>query len=250
LRKRPLKGEENSGRNRPQQYMKKLVILTGAGISQESGIPTFRDANGLWQNHDITDVASPQGWMKDPELVLKFYNLRRRKIMKVKPNNGHMIIAELDNYFDVAVVTQNIDDLHEKAGSRRVIHLHGNIFESRPVSDPARIYHIEGPSLNMGDTDEFGEQLRPNVVWFGEMVPRMEDAIEVTLQADIFIVAGTSLVVYPAAGLIEYVGALIPKFVVDPDIPEMAEQPNLFLIPEKAGIGMEMVKNRLLEEFL
>jgi NAD-dependent deacetylase len=228
---------------------KKLVVLTGAGISQESGIPTFRDSGGLWEGHNVMDVASPGGWERDPKMVLEFYNQRRKQILKVKPNRGHKIIAELENHFDTTIITQNIDNLHELAGSTKVIHLHGSIFETRPVSDPTRIYHLEGVKLNLGDTDEFGEQLRPNVVWFGETVPRMVEAIDFSIQADIFLVVGTSLVVYPAAGLIEYIKPNIPKFIINPDLSGLVEKANLFMIPEKAGIGMDIVRRRLLTEY-
>jgi NAD-dependent deacetylase len=228
---------------------KRLVVLTGAGISQESGIPTFRDSGGLWEGHDVMDVASPEGWARNPNMVLEFYNQRRRQILKVKPNRGHEIIAELEEQFDTIVITQNIDNLHELAGSAKVIHLHGSIFETRPVSDPTRIYHLEGSLLKLGDTDEFGEQLRPNVVWFGEMVPKMKEAIEHTEEADIFLVAGTSMVVYPAAGLIEYAGPDVPKFIVDPNLPKVNDGPNMFLVPEKASVGLELVKDELLGRF-
>ena len=247
-------GESSGGPQKIQKEItrmkKRLVVLTGAGISQESGIPTFRDSGGLWEDHDVMDVASPEGWDRDPEMVLKFYNQRRKQILKVKPNRGHQILAELEEHFDTLVITQNIDNLHELAGSSQVIHLHGSIFETRPISDPGRIYHLEGDELNLGDTDEFGEQLRPNVVWFGEMVPKIKEAIEEVEETDIFLVAGTSMVVYPAAGLIEYVGTDIPKFIVDPKIPDVPNRPNLFLFEQKASTGLEMVKNALLKYHL
>lgn len=226
---------------------KKLVILTGAGISQESGIPTFRDAGGLWEGYDVMDVASPEGWARDPEMVLDFYNQRRKQALAVKPNRGHEIIAELENYFEVTVITQNIDNLHERAGSSNIIHLHGSIFESRSHSDPNRIYSVEGEDLNWGDTDESGNQLRPNVVWFGEMVPLIEVAEQEAEKADIFVVAGTSLAVYPAAGIIEYVAPVVPKYIVDPNIPDIRQTPNLHFITEKASIGLEMVKVALVD---
>jgi len=226
---------------------KKLVILTGAGISQESGIPTFRDAGGLWEGYDVMDVASPEGWARDPEMVLDFYNQRRKQALAVKPNRGHEIIAELENHFEVTVITQNIDDLHERAGSSNIIHLHGSIFESRSHSDPNRIYSVEGEDLNWGDIDEFGNQLRPNVVWFGEMVPLIEVAEQEAEKADIFVVAGTSLAVYPAAGIIEYVAPVVPKYIVDPNIPDIRQSPNLHFITEKASIGLEMVKVALVD---
>jgi NAD-dependent deacetylase len=184
---------------------KKLVVLTGAGISAESGIATFRDAGGLWEGHRVEDVATPEGWMKNPALVLEFYNQRRKRALEVKPNRGHEILAELEQYFDVTVVTQNVDDLHERAGSTHIIHLHGSLFESRSTVDENLVYRIQGWALNLGDRCEKGSQLRPNIVWFGEVVPMMEVAARYAAQADIFLVVGTSMVVYPAAGLIHYV---------------------------------------------
>ena len=180
---------------------KKLVVLSGAGISAESGIATFRDANGLWEGHDVMEVASPEGWRKNRELVLDFYNQRRKNAHTVKPNRGHEILAELEKDFDVTIITQNVDDLHERAGSSNVIHLHGKLFESRSTIDENMIYPSEGWELKIGDKCERGSQLRPNIVWFGEAVPMIEKAAEEAMQADIFMVVGTSLVVYPAAGL-------------------------------------------------
>src|SRR5688572_1257475 len=201
--------------------MKKLVVLTGAGISAESGIPTFRDSNGLWEGFRVEDVASPEGWHKDPALVLDFYNQRRKKALEVKPNRGHEILAELEDYFDVVIVTQNVDNLHERAGSRNIIHLHGSLFESRSTKNENLVYPIKGWELNLGDTCEQGSQLRPNIVWFGEMVPLIEVAAYHAQQADIFLVVGTSMVVYPAAGLIDYVPHDTLKYVVDPKLPDM-----------------------------
>src|SRR5688572_9286591 len=184
---------------------KKIVVLSGAGISAESGIPTFRDSNGLWEGFDVMEVATPQGWDKNPDLVLDFYNQRRKKALEVKPNRGHEILAELEKDFDVTVVTQNVDNLHERAGSSHVIHLHGSLFESRSCKDESLVYPIKGWELKRGDLCEKGSQLRPNIVWFGEMVPLMEVAARHASRADIFLVVGTSMVVYPAAGLIHYV---------------------------------------------
>ncbi len=226
---------------------KKLVVLTGAGISQESGIPTFRDADGLWEGYDVMDVASPEGWARDPEMVLDFYNQRRKQVLAVNPNPGHDIIAGLEDHFDVTVITQNIDDLHERAGSSNILHLHGSIFESRSHSDPDRIYKVGGEELNWGDNDEFGNQLRPNVVWFGEMVPLMEVATQEVEKAEVFIVVGTSLAVYPAAGLVEYVADAVPKYVVDPNIPGIRKTPNLHLVSKKASIGLKIVKEAILD---
>jgi len=226
--------------------VKKLVVLTGAGISQESGIPTFRDANGLWEGFRVEDVASPEGWEKDPAVVLEFYNQRRKKALEVKPNRGHEILAELEQYFNVVVVTQNVDNLHERAGSSNVIHLHGSLFESRSTKDESLVYPIKGWELNIGDLCEKGSQLRPNIVWFGEMVPLIEVAARHASQADIFLVVGTSMVVYPAAGLIDYVPYDTPKFVVDPNVPSVNHVPGVNIIQEKAGTGMEKLKQTLL----
>src|SRR6478609_9591107 len=200
---------------------KKLVVLSGAGISAESGIATFRDANGLWEGHDVMEVASPEGWRKNRELVLDFYNQRRKNAHNVKPNRGHEILAELEKNFDVTIITQNVDDLHERAGSTNVIHLHGKLFESRSTLDENLIYPIEGWELKLGDKCERGSQLRPNIVWFGEMVPMMEVAAQIASEADVFLVVGTSMVVYPAAGLINYVPREAEIFIVDPKIPDV-----------------------------
>jgi NAD-dependent deacetylase len=225
---------------------KKLVVLTGAGISAESGIPTFRDSNGLWEGYDVMEVATPEGWRKNPGLVLDFYNQRRKKALEVKPNRGHEILAELEKHFDVVVVTQNVDNLHERAGSSHVVHLHGSLFESRSCTDENLVYPIKGWALNPGDLCEKGSQLRPNIVWFGEMVPLMEVAARHASQADIFLVVGTSMVVYPAAGLIDYVPHEALKYVVDPNLPEMRPAPYLKMFADKASTGMEKVKEELL----
>jgi NAD-dependent deacetylase len=226
--------------------MKKLVVLTGAGISAESGIPTFRDSNGLWEGYDVMEVATPEGWRKNPALVLDFYNQRRKKALEVKPNRGHEILAALEQHFDVVIVTQNVDNLHERAGSSKIIHLHGSLFESRSCADESLIYPIKGWELNPGDRCEKGSQLRPNIVWFGEMVPLMEVAAKEASKADIFLVVGTSMVVYPAAGLIDYVAYETPKFVVDPNLPDIKPMPYLTMIADKASTGMEKVKTQLL----
>ncbi|MBN8653503.1 MAG: NAD-dependent deacylase [Cytophagales bacterium] len=226
--------------------MKKLVVLTGAGISAESGIATFRDAGGLWEGYKIEDVATPEAWYKNPTLVLDFYNQRRRKAHEVKPNRGHEILVELEKQFDVTIITQNVDDLHERAGSSRVIHLHGSLFESRSTKNPALVYKIKGTELNMGDVCELGSQLRPNIVWFGEAVPMIEVAADIASGADVFLVVGTSMVVYPAAGLIDYVPDHVPKYVVDPKKPEILHVPNLEFILDKASTGMERVRKMLL----
>jgi NAD-dependent deacetylase len=225
---------------------KKLVILSGAGISAESGIATFRDSGGLWEGHRVEDVATPEGWRKDPLLVLDFYNQRRKKAIEVKPNRGHEIIAELQKEFDVSVVTQNVDNLHERAGSKKVIHLHGSLFESRSTKDESLVYPIKGWELKWGDTCEKGSQLRPNIVWFGEAVPLMEIATDLAASADIFVVVGTSMVVYPAAGLINYVPKKAPKFIVDPNTPAVSGFNNVEFIIDIASIGMEKVRQKIL----
>lgn len=224
---------------------KKLVVLTGAGISAESGLATFRDSGGLWEGYRVEDVATPEAWHRNQKLVLDFYNERRKKALEAKPNRGHEILAELQNDFNVTVITQNVDDLHERAGSKNVIHLHGSLFESRSTLDPSLIYKIKGWELNLGDKCERGSQLRPNIVWFGEMVPMMEPATHIASSADIFLVVGTSLVVYPAAGLVNEAPQSIPKYIVDPKIPDVLPSPNLHFISEKASTGMEKVRKLL-----
>jgi NAD-dependent deacetylase len=226
--------------------MKHLVVLSGAGISVESGIPTFRDADGLWEGYDVMEVATPEGWRKNPSLVLEFYNQRRKRALEVKPNRGHEILAELEKHFKVTVVTQNVDNLHERAGSSKVIHLHGSLFESRSSIDESLIYPIRGWELNMGDTCSKGSQLRPNIVWFGEMVPLMGVAAGFAAQADYFVVVGTSMVVYPAAGLIDYVPLGTPKYVVDPNVLNLKHIPNLYFIEDRASVGMKKVRKELL----
>jgi NAD-dependent deacetylase len=227
--------------------MKKLVVLTGAGISAESGIPTFRDADGLWEGHDVNEVATPEGWERNPQLVLDFYNQRRKKALEVKPNRGHEILAELQSHFDLTVVTQNVDNLHEQAGSKNVIHLHGSLFESRSSDDPTLIYPIDGWELKWGDVCGKGSQLRPNIVWFGELVPMIEVAARVCTKADVFLVVGTSMMVYPAASLIDYVSHETPKYVIDPKLPQMGFIPYLTSIEEKGSVGLEKIKQELID---
>lgn len=229
--------------------MKKLVVLSGAGVSAESGIKTFRDAGGLWEGYDINEVATPQGWAKNPALVLEFYNERRKNALFALPNEGHLIIAELEHHYKVTVITQNVDNLHEKAGSTNVIHLHGELFKSRSTANDDLIYDIDGWELKLGDKCGVGSQLRPHIVWFGEMVPLMEAAVEETRSADIFLVIGTSLQVYPAAGLLEYVRPGVPKFIIDPNLPFVAHRPNLFFYEEIGSTGMRKVKERLLADY-
>jgi NAD-dependent deacetylase len=228
--------------------MKKIVVLTGAGISAESGIPTFRDAGGLWEGHRVEDVATPEGWEANRGRVLEFYNQRRKKALEVKPNRGHEVLADLEKHFDVTVVTQNVDNLHERAGSSKVIHLHGSLFESRSTLDPLLVYPIKGWELKLGDKCERGSQLRPNIVWFGEMVPMMEVAAGIAAEADIFVVAGTSMVVYPAAGLIDYVRSEVPKYVIDPNKPQLTHVGNVQFFTEKASTGMVKLRDALLAQ--
>jgi NAD-dependent deacetylase len=227
--------------------MKKLIVLSGAGISMESGIPTFRDSNGLWEGHRVEEVASPEGWKQNPGKVLEFYNQRRKKALEVMPNRAHYIVAELQEYFDVVVVTQNVDDLHERAGSKQVIHLHGSLFESRSTADDTLVYPIKGWQLNLGDKCEKGHQLRPNIVWFGEMVPLMEVAARHASTADVFIVVGTSMLVYPAASLIDFVPYDCIKYLVDPKLPDLAHIHGVRAFSEMASTGMEKVRTELRE---
>lgn len=217
------------------------MVLSGAGISAESGINTFRDADGLWEGHDVMEVASPEGWASNRALVLDFYNQRRKQALSAEPNKGHVVLAEMEKDFDVTIVTQNVDDLHERAGSTKVIHLHGELFKSRSTVDEKLIYDIQGWQLNEGDKCEKGSQLRPNIVWFGEMVPMIEEAARIASAADYLIVVGTSMAVYPAAGLVHYVPEHTPKFLVDPKIPELPVIPNLKCFEEGGGSGLPKV---------
>jgi NAD-dependent deacetylase len=223
---------------------KKLVVLSGAGISQESGLKTFRDMDGLWENYAVDDVASIDGWYRNPELVMDFYNQRRKQLFEAEPNPGHFGIAELEKWFDVNVVTQNVDDLHERAGSSKVLHLHGELRKVRSTIDSGLIYTLDGWELKMGDKCEKGSQLRPHIVWFGEAVPAIYNAIPVVENADIIVVIGTSMLVYPAAGLVHYARPEAPVFVVDPNRPEVVLK-NVVYIDEKAGTGVEILKLKL-----
>ncbi|MCT4137005.1 NAD-dependent deacylase [Elizabethkingia anophelis] len=218
--------------------MKKIVVLSGADISAESGIKTFRDSNGLWENHKIEDVASPEGFARNPELVLEFYNLRQRQLSEVNPNEAHYILAELQKDFDVHIITQNVDDLHERAGSENIIHLHGELKKARPVNDEESIIPWED-DLNLGDLDENGIQLRPHIVWFGEMVPEMENAATIASTADILLVIGTSLQVYPAASLLHYVPAGCEIFVIDPHLSQnVTNEKNFFKTSATEGMKL------------
>ncbi len=225
---------------------KKLVVLSGAGISAESGLKTFRDSDGLWENYSIYDVATPSGFKKDPKLVLDFYNMRRRDVLNAGPNAAHTGLADLEKYFNVDIITQNIDDLHERAGSTSVLHLHGEIFKMRSVKNERAIFEIKG-DIQIGDLAEDGGQLRPHIVWFDELVPMIEEAIKVIQKADFFAVIGTSLLVYPAAGLINYAPYEIPKFIVDKSIPDANVLYNLTAIEMTAGQGVAVLKEKLLK---
>lgn len=225
---------------------KKLVVLTGAGISAESGIKTFRDADGLWEGHNVMDVASPEGWHKNKELVLDFYNQRRRQLHEVQPNNGHVVIAELENHFDVHIITQNVDNLHEQAGSSKVLHLHGELLKVRSTKNEDYILDWQH-DLVLGDVDEKGHQLRPHIVWFGEMVPALEEAVYTTEQADYVAVIGTSLQVYPAASLMHYANPNVPVFYIDPRPASISNLQNpLEVIAMNATEGVPLLRERLL----
>ena len=223
---------------------KRVVVLTGAGISAESGIRTFRDSDGLWEGYDVTEVATPRGWRKDPKLVLDFYNMRRRDALKAEPNAGHLGLAELERDFDVHVITQNIDDLHERAGSTSVLHLHGEIFKMRSDKNEQLVYPIREDIL-IGHKAEDGAQLRPHIVWFEEAVPMIEQAVPLVRSADIFVVVGTSLVVYPAAGLVNLARPGIPKFIVDKKIPYTSSVGDLVAIEQPASTGVAELVQRL-----
>ena len=223
---------------------KKLVVLSGAGMSQESGLKTFRDMDGLWEQYDVTQVASPEAWENNRELVLRFYNERRKLLWETKPNEGHKAVAKLEDWFNVDVITQNVDDLHEQAGSSSVLHLHGELRKVRSTIDPDLVYTLDHWELKTGDKCEKGSQLRPHIVWFGEPVPAINEAISIIQKADILIVVGSSLVVYPAAGLINYTKPEIPIFVVDPHRPVMLPE-NVTYIQEKAGKGMQELVTKI-----
>ncbi len=228
--------------------MKKIIVFTGAGISAESGINTFRDSGGLWEQHKIEDVATPEAWHRNPGMVLDFYNQRRKQVLEANPNAAHISIVELEKKYEVVVVTQNIDDLHERAGSSKVLHLHGEIRKSRSSLDSRLIYEIKGWELRHGEKCEKGSQLRPHIVWFGEMVPAMEDASWLTSMADIFIIIGTSLEVYPAANLVMYTKASCEKYLIDPKAKVPSGVSDINIINEKAGIGVPALIKKLLDD--
>lgn len=226
--------------------MKKIVILTGAGMSAESGISTFRDAGGLWEKYPVEDVATPQAWMKNPALVLDFYNQRRKQLLEVEPNEGHKILAELEKYFDVQIVTQNVDNLHERAGSTNVLHLHGELMKVRSTGNENEIIELtsENIILKLGDLCPQGYQLRPHIVWFGEAVPEFENAIKIASQADVFVIIGTSMQVYPAASLINWVKPNVPVYLIDPN--EVKLNDSVHVIQKGASEGIKELKEILL----
>lgn len=230
--------------------MKKICVLTGSGISSESGLATFRDHDGLWEGHSVHEVASIDGWIKDPKKVLDFYNERRVKASEALPNKAHFLLAELESKAEITIITQNVDNLHQKAGSTSVIELHGSLFEAYPENHPNEIQRIDSKPINLGDVNNKGFQLRPNIVWFGEMVPKMEEAIYEVISADIFVVIGTSLLVYPAASLLSYVQKQTPVYVIDPVVPPISIQNNIKIIQEKATIGVPILFDDLLTKYL
>lgn len=227
---------------------KKLVVLSGAGVSAESGISTFRNSNGLWENHDVIEVASPEGWRKNRALVQEFYNQRRRQARDCKPNAAHLALAQLEKHLEVQIITQNVDDLHERAGSTKVLHLHGELNKSQSSVDPRLVYPMEGWEIKEGDKCEKGSQLRPFIVWFGESVPMMIPAMKIAAKADFFLVLGTSMQVYPAASLIDYVPRNAEKYLIDPAQPDFSLPRDLTFIQKKATEGMELFTQLILEK--
>jgi len=226
--------------------MKKIVVLTGAGISAESGLKTFRDSEGLWEGYNIQDVATPEAWRRNPDLVQDFYNQRRKSVLEANPNAAHHALARLEEKYDVTIITQNIDDLHERGGSTNVVHLHGIITRSQSSRNPNLTYPINGWEIKMGQKCEMGSQLRAHVVWFGEAVPMIETAARICTEADIFILVGSSLAVYPAAGLVDYVPNEVPKYIIDPKIPYMGDDSSFIKIEEKATVGVVSLVDKLL----
>lgn len=227
--------------------MKKLVVLTGAGMSSESGIRTFRDSGGLWEEYEVTEVATPEAWKKNRELVLRFYNERRRQLENCTPNEGHLGLARLEKYFNIQIITQNIDDLHERAGSSNVLHLHGELTKARSTVDPSLVYNIGYKDINQGDTCDKGAQLRPHIVWFGEEVPMLEEAITLTSEADIFVVIGSSLNVYPAAGLVNYVPERDTLWLIDPKDVTVPVSRKVEVIKENASSGVGILYEKLIK---
>ncbi|MEP0714141.1 NAD-dependent deacylase [Algoriphagus sp.] len=227
---------------------KHLVVLSGAGISAESGIKTFRDSGGLWEGHDVMEVASPEGWRRNRALVQDFYNQRRKQLLDCEPNQAHLILAELEKDFEVSIITQNVDDLHERAGSSNVIHLHGELKKAQSSLDPTLVYDLDHWEIKEGDTCERGSQLRPHIVWFGEQVPMMEHAIDVAATADVFVVVGTSLQVYPAAGLVDFVSPDCMIYVIDPVAPAGNFRRKVVNISENATKGMKTLASLIKSE--
>ena len=245
----------NIGANRPEELLfvrsgmsqkKHIVVLSGAGVSAESGLKTFRDSGGLWEGQRVEDVATPGGWRRNPGLVLEFYNQRRKALRMAEPNPGHLALAQLERGYRVTIVTQNVDDLHERAGSSRVLHLHGELLKARSSIDDSLIYSLEKDEIKLGDLCEKGSQLRPHIIWFEEPVPMMEVAADEARRADIFIVIGTSLMVYPAASLIDFVPDEVPKYVIDPQCPSLWDINNLEYLTEKASTGAPKLAEKLL----
>ncbi len=226
--------------------LQKIIVFTGAGISAESGISTFRDSGGLWEKYDIRDVATPEAWQRNPNLVLEFYNQRRKQVLEVQPNAAHKALVKLEKKFDVQIITQNVDDLHERAGSKNVVHLHGEIRKSRSTRNPELVYEIKGWELKAGDKCAEGSQLRPHIVWFGELVPEMDKAQDISAEADIFLIIGTSLNVYPAAGLVHHTRKDCPIYLVDPNEVNNPGISNLVFVKETAGIGVPILVEQLL----
>ena len=227
--------------------MKKIVVLTGAGVSAESGLKTFRDHDGLWHEHRVEDVATPEAWERDMDLVNEFYNERRKNLMEAKPNAAHIALARLEEMFDVQIITQNVDDLHERGGSTKVLHLHGELKKVRSTVDESLVYELKGWELKRGDLCEKGSQLRPHIVWFGEPVPLIVEAAKIVEQADILIIIGTSMQVYPAAGLIHYAFAGAPKYYIDPQAAAVPFIPLLEVIRKTAGEGVPELVERLMD---
>jgi len=226
--------------------MKKIVVLTGAGISAESGLKTFRDSDGLWEGYNIEDVATPEAWRRNPALVQAFYNERRKNVLEAKPNAAHYALAKLEEKYDVTIITQNIDDLHERGGSTRVVHLHGIITRSQSSKNPNLTYPIDGWEIKMDEVCELGSPLRAHVVWFGEDVPMIATAARICSEAEIFILVGSSLAVYPAAGLVNYVPRNVTKYIVDPKVPYISQNDHFMKIEEKAATGVPALVNQLL----
>ena len=226
--------------------MKRVVVLTGSGISAESGLKTFREADGLWEGHDVTEVASPQGFARDPERVLRFYNERRVQARTAQPNPGHLSLVKLEEKYQVDIITQNVDDLHERAGSSNILHLHGELTKARSIYDESYVIEVEN-DIQLGDLAPDGGQLRPHIVWFGEPVPMIIEAARIMSRAEIVIIVGTSLVVYPAAGLIDYAPVNVPIYVVDPNKPALYGADQVEFIVEKGSIGVPMLVDRLME---